>query len=125
VNSSTDDSDAFWQQIYQREEAEYNPNQDTDSWDILAPKKTDCDSGNNGSEKKNQQPNSQDSIRKQLQQLSTRECGAMWNKEDRNGNPWFNGQIDIDGKMTRFRVLPNLNQDEENNTPHWRLFWIF
>ena len=117
-----------WERVCAREEAEYDPVQDErpdNDWDIVPQKPA-----NDGQQGQRRQDNhtseasskSGDS-KKHLGALSKRECGALWDKENHNGEPFFNGSIEINGEKTAITVLKNLNPDEDKNTPHWRIFW--
>lgn len=117
-----------WERVCAREEVEYDSFQDErpdNHWDIV-PQKTANDSQPRQRRQDNH-PSAASSksgdSKKDLGDLSKRECGALWEKEDRNGKPLFNGRIDIDGVISNIKILPNLNPDPDKNTPHWRIFW--
>ncbi|MGC6458991.1 MAG: hypothetical protein ACON4R_11550 [Akkermansiaceae bacterium] len=119
-----------WERICEREEAEHDPFLDDhfldSNYDIVGPQQT-----SNDHQKEHRRPSGNTSAassgsgssKKNLGELSKRECGALWEKEDRHGEPYFGGSIKIDGVKTDITVLKNLNQDETKNTPHWRVFW--
>lgn len=38
--------------------------------------------------------------------------GALWQKSDKNGNPYFSGQIEIDGVKYGFKAFSNKKEKE-------------
>ena len=117
-----------WERICERERAEYDPVQDErpdNHWDIVPPKP--ANDLQQGQRRQDNHPSAASSksgdSKKDLGALSKRECGALWDKENHNGEPFFNGSIEINGEKTAITVLKNLNPDEDKNTPHWRIFW--
>jgi uncharacterized protein (DUF736 family) len=46
--------------------------------------------------------------------------GALWTKMDKNGKPYFSGQIEINAVKYRFMAFSN--KKEKNTHPDYKLF---
>ena len=46
--------------------------------------------------------------------------GALWQKQDKNGNPYFSGQIEIDGVKYGFKAFGN--KKAKDTHPDYKIF---
>ena len=54
--------------------------------------------------------------------MAERNCGGVWEKTSKKGEPYLSMSIEIDGKRVAFTAFKNKHKEPGDNKPDWSVY---